>query len=198
MCEVTSKKTCSGADKIEWPPYIQKKGALKNSGYGCRKGEINSDITANDAVKWFYEVLTALDAKASALMRLNGVLIAASAFLLGIFGRSGATILSTTRIDSIFIICSALLSAISIGLCLFVVNVSWYFLGKVTINGSDFDFVEEITSLGNVVDRRQCLYRSAWWISFIASIGFLFEFSIQAIYVIYFSSMQVAPWGSSW
>ncbi|MGB8411043.1 MAG: hypothetical protein WCE58_14195 [Gallionella sp.] len=168
MCEVTAKETCSGEDKIEWPPYIQKKGALEKSGYGCKKGKINSNITANDAVKWFYEVLTALDAKASALMRLNGVLIAAAAFLLGIFGRTGTTILSTTALDSVSIICSALLSAISIGLCLFVVNVSWDFLGKVTINGNDFDFHEEIKSLENVVNRRQFLYRSAWWISLLS------------------------------
>jgi hypothetical protein len=186
MCEAQAKKTCADTDKIEWPEYIKKKGALETAGHGCKEGAANLNITANDAVNWFYLVLSSLDSKASALMRLNGVLIAAAAFMLGMFGRGNTSILSTTYIDSIFIIIPALLSALSIIFCLPVVGVSWKFLGKTTIDESGTcDFSEEINSLDRVVNHRQYYYRIAWWISLAASIIYIFEFSKQTIHVIF-------------
>lgn len=175
------------------PWYIQCRNALKLAKYVYSTKDptgatISTTLDAKEVVEWIYGVLTTLDAKASALMRLNGVLIAAAAFLLGLFRRQGGSILSTTNLDAILIILCALLSAVSISFCLFVVNVSWPFLGKVTKNNGSFDFANEIESLSKACSFRQCAYRSAWWISLFASIGFLVEFLWQTAYVIYFSS----------
>src|SRR5437016_3447274 len=137
-------------DYSKWPTYIQKRYALQKiqlgPGSDCswkpKEGEPDT-ITADKVVEWIYAVLSTLDSKASALMRLNGVLIAAAAFLLGLFGRQGTSILATTHSHALLIMGCALLSATSIGFCLFVVNVSWSFLGRVraasdgTVNCSD-------------------------------------------------------------
>lgn len=141
-------------------------------------------------------MLTTLDAKASALMRLNGVLIAAAAFLLGLFHRQGGSILSTTSFDAVLIIVCALLSAVSITFCLFVVNVSWSFLGKVTKKDSTFEFANEIKCLDEASNFRQRAYRWAWNISLIASFGFLIEFVWQAAYVIYIFLLRVMHHGT--
>src|SRR4029077_12403372 len=140
------------------------------------------NVRAKDVLDWMYAILTTLDSKASALMRLNGVLIAAAAFLLGLFGRQGGTILSTHKVEALVITTSALLSAIAIFLCLFVVNVSWPFLGK-TGDGPIFTCEEEVSALDKAYKFRQTVYRIAWRISLGASVEFLLEFLWQTIHV---------------
>lgn len=168
----------------EWPPYVKKKFWLANTQLATPTKPQSLDTTAENAVKWLYEVLTTLDSKASALMRLNGVLIAAAAFLLGLFGRQGGTILATGSWDARLIILSALLSACSIFACLFVVNVSWPFLGETKIvDDQTLRCEDEIKRLGCASTFRQIMYRLAWWISFSASIGFLVEFVMQTKHV---------------
>lgn len=178
----------------KWPLYVQRRYALgrtdlRNPASVCCAplGEFES-VGAKDVVDWIYGVLSILDAKASTLMRLNGVLIAAAAFLLGLFGRR-ESILSTARSDAMLVILSASLSTVSIFLCLLVVNVSWGFLGRVTSNSGDatFEFAREIKSLDGAMRFRQAVYQSAWSISLIASIGFLAEFLMQARHVIGFA-----------
>lgn len=167
----------------QWPRYVQKKyGLTKTSIGGTVSG--SPSVSAETAIKWLYDVLTTLDAKASALMRLNGVLIAAAAFLLGLFGRLGNTILATTMWDARVIISCALFSAASIFACLFVVNVSWSFLGKTNLSGTDgCDCTTELRDLGDACGLRQVMYRLAWWISFCASIGFFGEFFRQTLHI---------------
>lgn len=157
--------------------YLDKRFDLKHA--TAKAGSWNPD----DAVSWIYAVLSTLDTKASALMRLNGVLIAAAAFLLGLFQRQGGTILSTTKFDAIVIVWSALLSALSIALCLVVVNVKWKFLAKAKKAGTTYTFDDEIEALTKESTSRQGIYQCAWWISAIASLGFLVEFGYQAIHV---------------
>lgn len=113
----------------KWPIYVQRKAALEKAKYSDptkvnASMDDNEEINAKDVVAWIYSVLTTLDGKASALMRLNGVLIAAAAFLLGLFDQKSETLFLKTNFDVLIIIWSALLSAFSIGLCLLVVNVS--------------------------------------------------------------------------
>jgi hypothetical protein len=144
--------------------YLAKRFALKNA--PALAGQPSPD----EAVAWIYTVLSTLDSKASALMRLNGVLIAAAAFLLGLFQRQGGTILSTTKFDAILIVWSALLSALSIALCLLVVSVRWHFLDKAKAHGATFDFGDEIEALEGESTWRQKVYRGAWLISAIASV----------------------------
>ena len=188
----------SSKEQKEWPLYVRRRIALdkaESSNPAAMIVTLNGSemVKAKDVIDWTYSVLTILDSKASALMRLNGVLIAAAAFLLGLFGREGGTILSTTNRDSVIIATSAFLSAVSIFLCLFVVNVSWNFLGKVS-KKSPFNFAEEIESLDKTGTRRQYAYRAAWIISWVASVEFLAEFLMQSVYVTYFAIEDQKLW----
>lgn len=172
-----------------WPLYLQRQRAMQDARYfDAELVQVELDQSATTHVKelvgWVYQVLSILDAKASALMRLNGVQIAAAAFVLGMFGPStpkNASILSTSRWDALVISWSVLLSAVSICLCLFVVRVGWAFLDKVDRKGdSTFDFTNEIRELVAESERRQRVYRAAWWFSAGASALFVFEFLWQA------------------
>lgn len=172
-----------------WPPFIQRRYALGKIELGPKANArytatpATEKLTAKEAVEAIYAVLTTLDSKASALMRLNGVVIAAAAFLLGMFGRQG-TILSTERYDARLVIGCALLSALSISCCLLVVNVSWPFLGMVDRTDNTFDCGREILELDKARTLRERVYRIAWLLSLIASALFLFEFLIQAWHIL--------------
>ena len=168
-------------DYADWPLFVRKKYWLSRLRIGV--GEPAAGTPADTAVNWLYEILSMLDSKASALMRLNGVLIAAAAFLLGAVGRQGTTVLATTPADSRLIISCALLSALSIFACLFVVNVSWPFLGKTTLEDTRVDCSEEIRGLDAACNFRRLVYRAAWWLSLVASLGFLVEFAHQTLTV---------------
>jgi hypothetical protein len=185
----------------KWPLYVQKRHALAKTvlkdpaTVRCAPLTDNEAVAAREVVEWMYGVLTILDAKASALMRLNGVLIAAAAFMLGVFRRPGGSILSTTNWDAAVIVSLASASAFSIFCCLLVVNISWPFLGKVAKNHNSktFDFADEIDSLDKASRFRQNAYQLAWWISSVASIGFLGEFLKQAVHVISFAWADTTP-----
>lgn len=173
-----------------WPHYVQRRAVLSNEDFNdpSVQYQIPDDlkIKAKDAVAWIYEVLSVLDGKASALMRLNGILIAAAAFLLGQFSRQAETIIATSIFDAKIIILAALLSAVSIVLCLFVVDVRWKFLGKVTQpTEKTLEISQEINALGKTSSTRQTIYRIAWHISLVSSFLFIVEFMKQA-YIILF------------
>ena len=165
-----------------WPLFVRKKYWLSQLRLEATD-ESAEAVPADTAIKWLYDILSMLDSKASALMRMNGVLIAAAAFLLGVVGRQGTTVLATTPFDSRLISACALLSALSISACLFVVNVSWPFLGKTRINDKDVDCGDEISGLDAACTFRRRMYRAAWWLSLVASLGFLVEFAKQTWHV---------------
>ncbi len=174
----------------KWPLFIQRRNALGKVELGPAAGTrytatpATEKLTAKDAVDSLYVVLTTLDSKASALMRLNGVVIAAAAFLLGLFGRQGTTILSTETYDARLVIGCVLLSSLSITCCLLVVNVSWSFLGKVDRSDNTFDCGEEVLALDKARLFREGVYRFAWLLSMLASGLFLSEFIIQAWHIL--------------
>lgn len=123
--------------------------------------------SAVKALDWLYELLGILDAKASALMRLNGVMLAAAAFLLG--PRDG-----TVHWVRVLVATSAVGSAFSIGLCLLIVSVDWKFLGLVVERGRrELDFTCEFDHLQRVASFRQFFYHSAWWVSFFTTAALL-------------------------
>ncbi|SDZ71401.1 hypothetical protein SAMN05518854_117133 [Variovorax sp. YR266] len=169
----------------EWnkDEYLQKRKALERAGNDCKGTAESKDLIPSEVVAWIYGILTMLDTKASALMRLNGVLIAAATFLLAQFASPHSLMLGG-RVQAVLVVVAALLSAISITLCLFVVNVGWPFLGKAEISGATVKFSEEICALSKTMNRRQLCYRSAWWVSLVASGCFFFELFMQTYHII--------------
>lgn len=170
----------------QWPDFVRAKWALKSAARVAAPAEAAHDsadekIPPGEAVDWIYAVLSMLDAKASALMRLNGVLIAAAAFMLGLFKRD--TILATSGFDAIAVVFAALLSAVSMTLCLLVVNVGWHFLGLARRRGTKFSFGDEIAALSKALASRQGAYMAAWKVSLVASAIFLAEFCRQALHI---------------
>jgi hypothetical protein len=146
----------------------------------------HEEIKCEDALDWIYGLLTAMDAKASALMRLNGVMLAAAAFLLSVhIAPGGRAVLQIAKVDEIAIVLTAVLSSISIFLCLYVVNVSWYFLGKVKETGGKLDYTEEFGALQRTAKRRQMFYRLGWKLSLFATGSFVLEFIRQTLFVFF-------------
>ena len=128
---------------------------------------VGGDPSAENAATWIYGLLTILDTKSSALMRLNGVMLAASSFLLG-SGHDAHPPMKT------LVAGSACGSALSIFLCLWVVSLDWKFLGLVPpSDGTTFDFSEELFHLQQVVGFREKCYRFAWTISLVSTIIFI-------------------------
>lgn len=123
--------------------------------------QANLDESKNEAAKAtitaIYPILTVLDQKASALMRLDGVVLAAA------FVGVGAKIyeLKSFVFGGITIPC-----LISMILCLLVVSVDWPFLGYAKTN----DFSKEIEELRKVRYFRECAFQWAWLFALISAL----------------------------
>lgn len=148
------------AAEFQYSPYVVKRYALSDA--RLKEGKVVAPCpdsahgpTGEQAVGWIYELLGVLDSKALALMRLNGVMLAAAAFLLNPeYGSS--------RFVSVFVASAGIGSTLSIACCLLVVSVDWPFLGLVTPKPQiDLDFSEELFHLQQVANFRQFLYRIA-------------------------------------
>jgi hypothetical protein len=123
-----------------------------------------ANTDAKKRIEAIYAVLTVLDSKASALMRLDGVMLAA-----GLFGISA----NLYRAKSWEFGIIALSSVVSMMLCLAVVAVDWKFLEYVTGRAPLYNFEREIESLRKVRWLRELCYRWAWFFAVVASWGFL-------------------------
>jgi hypothetical protein len=170
-----------------WPKYIKKRHALTKIELGSGKTSYRpQDPTketrnASDVVDWLYSVLTILDSKASALMTVNSVLIAVAALLLSMFDKPDNTALSPCAFYALLTIAS--FCALSIFVCLLVVDVRWSFLGKVDIDTNDgtIECHREISALDSAMMCRQSMYRLAWALSLVASIIFVAVFAMQIL-----------------
>jgi hypothetical protein len=123
----------------------------------------------------FYSNLTVLDSKASALMTFDGILVAVASLTL----QDGGVL--EGQWPPLLVIIMTLLAA---GLCLFVAQISYPFLGKVTtVKGtpSKLDFSKELESLHRAVDWRTGLYRFAWLLSVLATALFLIIFIVALL-----------------
>ncbi len=160
-------------------------------GCGCAIGAPDTE----SAMKWLYELLTILDAKAASLMTLNGIMLAtATLFLVDkadvtLFSK-GSSLSSAVHFTTA---CSGVLSACSIILCLYVVGVRWPFLALVDgpakeTDDTHYDFRDEIYALQREVTRRQWSYISSWLISMLGSVAIL----IVAILVFFFGTAITA------
>ncbi|HEY7218602.1 MAG TPA: hypothetical protein VH985_09430 [Candidatus Binatia bacterium] len=114
--------------------------------------------------------MTVLDTKASALMAFDGILVAVASFTVQDGG-----VLEGQRLP-LYVIIMTLIAA---GLCLFVAQISYPFLGKVIIKPGiplTLDYTNEINALHSAVDWRTCFYRIAWLLSVLAIFLFLVMF----------------------
>lgn len=168
--------------KITEPPlvrdYVKRREGLRTA--QLKNGRIVSPVpvrlkNSEKTVEWLYSLLTVLDAKASALMRLNGVMLAAAAFLLSA-DREKFAVISFIRVAPELTLWIAALSSVSIALCLLVVSVDWQFLGCVRETEKRLDFTDEFINLERVSLFRQYVYRFAWLISLVATILFVIVF----------------------
>jgi len=119
----------------------------------------------------FYSNLTVLDTKASALMAFDGILIAVASFTVQAGG-----VFEKQPVVPLIVIITALIAA---GLCLFVAQISYPFLGKVVIKPGTpgtLDCTDELNALHGAVDWRTGFYRIAWVLSLIAIALFLIMF----------------------
>ncbi len=115
--------------------------------------------------EWLYGILNTLDAKASALMRLNGVMVAAATFL-----HAQSHELPAAWALAI----SATASTISIACCLLVVSLDWSFYQHINLKAPGKpDFSEEVFHLQHVAIFREKTYRTAWVSSSIGILSFL-------------------------
>jgi hypothetical protein len=149
--------------------------ALQNAGFDVGKKNIvaaypDEPPKGNIVLDSIYQVLTILDTKSSALMRLNGVMLAAAAFLLNPQYES-------SKFVQLLVSASGIGSTFSIACCLLVVSVDWPFLGLVTEettqdSKTQLNFSDELFHLQHVTDFRQFCYRLGWTISLLTTAAF--------------------------
>lgn len=127
---------------------------------------------AGEVVRTLYEMLSILDNKGLALLAFDGIIVAATTFVMergGVFQRRGIA-----RGLAVLIIVLALVASVA---CLFVSEISYPFLGYVACNAPHgLDYTQEIESLTNLVYWRTNYFHLAWWCSLVAIPLFLLLF----------------------
>jgi hypothetical protein len=114
-----------------------------------------------DRIKWLYEALSILDAKANGLLRINSLVMTIISLFLA-YAHSGDRI---AHISTGFLIGSTvalLLLAGSSIICFFIVRMSWEFLRAVPAVSGTTAFTGEIDALAIETNRRTHLFVSAW------------------------------------
>lgn len=170
----------------EYAHQLYKKYELKNSIKNS-----HSIFTDSDKVDFAYQMLGILDSKASALLRIDGIVLAFMALLIRsteINGVAEAKKFSSSIevcFDNFLIYLIFGLLMFSMLFSLYVVRVSWDFLGHVDLKNSDStDCLQvECEKLGMEIFYRQIAYRMSWTMS-------LFSFLLIG-YVISFSRLQI-------
>ena len=115
---------------------------------------------ARRTLEFFYEALSVLDHKAEALMVFDGILIAASAFVL-----DKGDLHRVHKWRRALVLIAILLALLAAGACLFVARVKYSFLGDVTIVGGKLQLNEEFQALSVVLAHRTFDYELAWYLS---------------------------------
>ncbi len=123
-----------------------------------------SDATASEILDEIYKFLGILDAKASALMRYNSIILAVIALM-----AKGEPPHVTVYI--------VVMTIISILACLLVVGVYWRFLEWVNPDAPTNKLADELAIIRRVLIMREAAYQLAWWMS--AAVLFLFLFNFR-------------------
>lgn len=117
-----------------------------------------------DMVRWFYDMLSILDSKASGLLRINSfVMTIISLFLAYARVSSGAGPKVSRGFMFACLVDFILLAASSV-LCFFIIRVTWGVLEKVPSRGGEVAFDTEIDALATVTGHRTHLFWNAWWL----------------------------------
>ena len=166
-------------------PFLQRRRALDQTNYDLEQKRkaieraiaagtpppilTNTEVAFGRAIllcDWLYAILNTLDSKASALMRLNGVMVAAATFLHQ--QNSGFA-------ASIALAISSVASTLSIACCLSVVSLDWPFYHYVKMDANNSpDPTEELFHLQRVTIFREKMYRYGWALSSIGILSFFF------------------------
>jgi hypothetical protein len=129
---------------------------------------LNSDAHKDSkaTIDAIYFVLSVLDTKSSALMRLDGVVLAAA--FVGVTAH-------LYEIKSAGFGFTAFPCMISMIICLTIVGVDWPFLGNAALSDDKktVDFTSEITELRKVRRFREGGYRVAWFFALISALSVL-------------------------
>lgn len=120
-----------------------------------------------EQIKWLYDVLTILDAKAGALLAFDGLILAAASLM---YDKLSENVL-VLKVLSLLLIIVSLIAALA---CLLVARVSYSFLGEVDLTA--YSNAREIDALGLAVEERTERLARAWRVS-IGAVG-LFIFVI--------------------
>jgi hypothetical protein len=132
------------------------------SGEGAPNGA-KQNPSDKQIIEWLYGVLTVLDSKAGALLAFDGLLLAAASLMYDKMSEK----VPWLRTPSLLLILVTLFAAL---LCLFVAQVSYHFLGKITL-GVNND--PEIETLGKAAECRTRILWVAWRASVFAVCSFI-------------------------
>jgi hypothetical protein len=167
-------------------------GAMELAGKG-RGRDLVLKIRALNEAEYFkddldrlYGILSILDTKATGLLTVNTLMLAALAILLNSPGtlREIAGIVGSPMLrwlDEPVIPIQLALSAVSSALCLLVVSITWRFLKNMPQKATDTSaFERELHHLANVINDRTLYYMLAWWLTFVAM------------------ALTLAWWGTAW
>jgi hypothetical protein len=124
-------------------------------------GSAPSDM---ETVKWLYDILTILDAKAGALLAFDGLMLAAEALMYDKLAEKAEWLHRFSLILIIVTLVAALL-------CLYVAQMSYDFLGNIVPGTNDNS--EEIAQLEKTAEVRTVRLGLAWGLSMIAVIIFI-------------------------
>jgi hypothetical protein len=131
-----------------------------------RVGEVYGNGTKDNkrTLNAIYQFFGTLDAKASALMRFNGIILAVIALIL----QSGGTVPPITYVVVYMTLASILA-------CLLVVGVFWRFLEWVNTGTNALD--DELHVIRRVLVMREVAYQVAWWLAGVVSILLIIHFA---------------------
>jgi hypothetical protein len=120
--------------------------------------------TEKERIDWLYSILTILDTKAGALLAFDGLLLAAASFMYEKMSENMALL----KVLALGLILVALLAAL---LCLLVAQMSYSFLGRITVG--TLDNTAEINELERVAEQRTKYLWVAWGVSVGAVLFFM-------------------------
>lgn len=128
---------------------------------------------ARDKIKWLYEALSILDAKANGLLQINSLVMTIMSLVVTFARSAGGTLTVPIGFKSGLLLAFVVLSVSSV-LCFFVVRIGWAFLMGANLENQTYDFKCEIAALSAVTNKRTLLFWGAWWlglIGYVVAIG---------------------------